>query len=246
MERTTLVTDPILLDRIPFKLEAETVLKAMRVRKAAAQIESMVKEMTEQAQAIAHPKAIYRVSRVQQVDENSVDIDGVRFTSRVLSKCLLNLNRVFPCICTCGREIDGWVVPPGDVMRGYCLETIKTLAVGASIQFIASHLKETYSTGQLTHMNPGEFEDWPLSQQKPLFSLFGDTEKFIGVTLTESYVMKPLKSRSGIYFANEEGFESCQFCPVKKCPGRRVRYQPEKLKEYGVQGEVRNQPEQEV
>ncbi|MDP2919652.1 MAG: vitamin B12 dependent-methionine synthase activation domain-containing protein [Dehalococcoidia bacterium] len=235
MESTTVTTGVILLDRIPFKPEPEAVMKAMRVRRAIAQIEDMVKEMVTQAQAIARPRVIYRVSHVQHVDESSVDIDGVRFTSRVLSKCLLNLNRAFPCICTCGREIDKWVVPANDVMRGYCLETIKTFAVGAAIQFIASHLKETYAPGQLSHMNPGEFGDWPITQQRPLFSIFGDTEKLIGVTLTDSYMMKPLKSRSGIYFANEEGFESCQFCPVKKCPGRRARYQPEKLKDYGVQ-----------
>ena len=234
MNARTLASEPVLLSAIPFKLEPEAVMKAMRVRKATAQIEGMVREMVEQAQAVARPKAAYRVSLVEHVDEDSVDIDGVRFTSRVLSKCLLMLNRVFPCICTCGREIDGLVVPPDNVMRSYCLETIKTFAVAASIQFIGNHLKQTYATGQLSHMNPGEFEDWPLSQQKQLFSLFGDTKKLIGVELTASYVMKPMKSRSGIYFANNEGFESCQFCPIKKCPGRRARFQPEKLKDYGV------------
>jgi hypothetical protein len=207
-------------------------MKAMRVRKATAQVEGMVREMAEQAQAIARPKAAYRVSRVEHVDEDSVDIDGVRFTSRVLSKCLLMLNRVFPCICTCGREIDGLVVPPDDVMRGYCLETIKTFAVAASIQFIGNHLKQTYATGQLSHMNPGSLADWPLTQQRKLFSLLGDVEKLIGVRLTESSVMYPLKSVSGIIFPTEVRFESCQLCPREKCPGRRMAYSSEMAREY--------------
>jgi len=211
------------------------VIKAMRVRRVTAQIGGMVSEMLQQAKEIARPKAAYLVSPVRQVSDSSVEIGGVRFTSRVLSKCLLNLNRVFPCICTCGLELNAWSAEPGDVLRGYCLDTIKTYALFTAIQYLDNHLKDTYSPGKLTHMNPGEFEDWPLGQQKQLFSLFGDTETLLGVTLTQDCLMKPLKSRSGVYFANEEGFESCQFCPMKKCPGRRARYQPEKMNAYGIQ-----------
>lgn len=249
MEVRTEHSAPILLDKIPFTVQPETIIKAMRVRKLTHEIENMVREMLEQARGIVRPKAAYMVSPVRRIDDSSVEIGGVRFTSSVLSRCLSGLNRVFPCICTCGQELDGWAAPSNDVMRGYCLDTIKTYALFAAMQYLDNHLKETYSPGKLTHMNPGEFADWPLSQQKPLFSLFGDTEALIGVRLTESNVMKPLKSRSGIYFANEEGFESCQFCLIKKCPGRRARYQPEKLKEYGVREAAAGsskQPEQEV
>ena len=233
---TRTAQSPILLDRIPFSIEAETVIKAMRVRKLTANVENMVREMLEQAREIARPKAAYLVAPVHHIDEYSVEIGGARFTSRVLSKCLSGLNRVFPCICTCGREIDAWAPPPADMMRGYCLDIIKTHALFAAMQYLDNHLKETYSPGTLTHMNPGEFEDWPITQQKQLFSLFGDTGNLLGVTLSPECVMRPLKSRSGIYFANEEGFQSCQFCPMKKCPGRRARYEPEKLKEFGVGG----------
>jgi hypothetical protein len=76
-------------------------------------------------------------------------------------------------------------------------------------------------------MNPGSLPDWPLEQQRVLFELLGDTRKTIGVELTESLVMVPIKSVSGILFTNEEEFASCRRCSRQGCPGRRVPYDPE-------------------
>ena len=163
---------PIVLDRIPFVVEPDTILKAMRVRKVTAQVDDTVRRMLAQAREIARPKVAFLVSHVRHIDASSVEIGGVGFTSRVLSKCLSGLNRVFPCICTCGREIDAWSMPPDDVMGGYCLDVIKTYALFTAIQHLDKHLRDTYSPGKLTHMNPGEFQDWPLGQQRQLFSLF--------------------------------------------------------------------------
>jgi len=81
-------------------------------------------------------------------------------------------------------------------------------------------------------MNPGSLESWPITQQKELFSLFGNVEELIGVKLTDSCVMFPLKSVSGIYFPTEINFESCQLCPREKCIGRRTPYDPELAKKY--------------
>ena len=51
-----------------------------------------------------------------------------------------------------------------------------------------------------------------------------DVEKLIGVRLTDSFLMVPMKSISGILFPTEVRFESCQLCPRKDCPGRRAPY----------------------
>lgn len=73
-------------------------------------------------------------------------------------------------------------------------------------------------------MNPGSLEDWPISEQKVLFILFKDCGKVIGVELTESFLMVPVKSVSEICFPTETSFESCQLCPRKNCLSRRVAY----------------------
>lgn len=73
-------------------------------------------------------------------------------------------------------------------------------------------------------MNPGSLEDWPLREQHNLFSLLGDSCEAIGVRLTKSAMMVPLKSMSGIEFESGEKFFNCQLCPREKCPGRRAPY----------------------
>ena len=74
-------------------------------------------------------------------------------------------------------------------------------------------------------MNPGSLTDWPLREQRPLFALLGDVRSAIGVELTDTLLMVPRKSVSGIVFVAEETFASCQLCPRYDCPNRRAPYE---------------------
>ncbi|HUT68054.1 MAG TPA: hypothetical protein VMW86_05855 [Dehalococcoidales bacterium] len=217
---------------LPVKLDPASVTKRLRFRNASNRLEEMARELADMALAAARPRAIYQVSRVLSIDGAIVDIDGIRFTSRVLSKNLVNQNTVYPFIATAGRELDELPVPATDVMRRFCLDVIKTVVLVSGIDYLSDYLKEKYSIDSAALMNPGEIDDWPLAQQKPLFALFGGAESQIGVALSESGVMKPMKSRSGILFPNDTGFLSCLLCTQFKCPGRRAAYNPELVKEY--------------
>ena len=68
-------------------------------------------------------------------------------------------------------------------------------------------------------------DDWPLREQRPLFTLLGDVRSAIGVELTDTLLMVPRKSVSGIVFVAEETFASCQLCPRHDCPNRRAPYE---------------------
>jgi len=217
---------------LPVKLDSASVIKHLSLRNANKRLEEMARELTDMALAAARPRAVYQVSQACIVDNFVVDIDGVRFTSRVLSKNLINQDTVFPFIATTGRELDELPVPATDIMRQFCLDVIKTVVLVSGIDYLSDYLKEKYSLDHVALMNPGEIEDWPLTQQEPLFALFGSAEKQIGVTLSESGVMKPVKSRSGILFPNATDFLSCRLCTQFKCPGRRAAYDPELVKEY--------------
>ena len=49
----------------------------------------------------------------------------------------------------------------------------------------------------------------------------------IGVHLTESCMMVPTKTVSGLRFHLEESFESCMLCPRPDCPSRKAPYDPD-------------------
>lgn len=75
---------------------------------------------------------------------------------------------------------------------------------------------------------------WPITQQKQLFSVFGDVEKLIGVRLTDRCLMIPIKSVSGIFFptAGDNTFASCQLCPREECIRRRAPFDAELVSKY--------------
>jgi len=98
-------------------------------------------------------------------------------------------------------------------------------------------LKRHFGLVQLSRMSPGSLKDWPVTEQSPFFSLFGNVEELIGVTLTESMLMIPRKSISGIFFPTEVMFFSCQLCPRKGCPARKAPYDETLRKKYGLNDE---------
>ena len=73
-------------------------------------------------------------------------------------------------------------------------------------------------------MGPGSLEEWPITQQRLLFDAMDGLDRQIGVKLTDSFLMVPVKSISGIRFPSKNRFESCQLCPRKNCIGRRAPY----------------------
>jgi len=220
------------LDNIPVTLEPERVIQRLRVRNQSQTIMEMVGELIDAVLPVARPKAIYALAGVDNQQEDTVDIDGVRFTSKVLRVNLDGINRVFPYVATCGREVDEIEVAPGDVLKAYSLDIIKMMVLGSAIKHLSEYLERRYRPGQMSHMNPGSLPDWPLDQQEQLFSVLGDVEAAVGVTLTEGMLMVPTKSSSGIYFPTEVRFESCQLCPREDCVGRRVPYDPALVEQY--------------
>ncbi len=219
------------LDRIPVNIDPAAVMKFLRVRRSDNRTVEPLNEVIADVTALARPKVIYRLSWVEEKGDGFVMVDGVRFASKVMRKNLDTVERVFPYVATCGTEVEA-ISYPGDVMKAYYLDAVKMNLVGQANQHLTAYVKKRFALGQTAHMNPGSLQDWPLTEQRKLFSLLGDVEKAIGVRLTESSVMYPLKSTSGIIFPTEVRFESCQLCPREHCMGRRAPYKPDLVKQY--------------
>ena len=217
---------------IPAQLDAAAAVKRLKTVRMDARLEAMVLELAETVKNIARPQGIYRLAHACAIDGAAVDIEGTVFTSRVLNKLLNGRDTVIPFIVTIGKELDELAVALGDMMKSFYLDNIKTFLLVNAVNYLKEYVKEKHDMPRAALMNPGEIEDWRIGEQRPLFRLFPDAEKRIGVTLTAGGVMHPIKSRSGIVFPNESGFETCLLCTQLKCPGRRAKYDPELQKQY--------------
>ncbi len=213
----------VILDNIPLHLDLAALMRRFHAEEGS-NYASDLGGLVRNAQAIARPKALYRVAFVESKGEEHVIVNGGRLTSRVLRVNLEKAHRVFPYVATCGTELEEWSSSMGDVLHRYWADEIKELALGAAIRALREDLEERYRPGRTSTMSPGSLEDWPLEEQRALFAILGNVEEAIGVQLSESLVMIPTKSVSGIRFPTEESFESCQLCPRENCPGRRSPY----------------------
>ena len=182
------------------------------------------RRLLESAESLIHPRTLYRVASVARISDDEVTIDGVAFSSRVLSINLAKAKRVFPYIITIGKSLESRASASGDLLQQYYLEALGDMALGTAEDYLSAQIKKQNGIKRLVSMSPGSLKDWPITQQKMLFSLFEDTEDLIGVRLTEHMLMLPRKSISGIYFSSKTEFRSCRICPREKCEGRKAPF----------------------
>jgi hypothetical protein len=222
------------LDNIPIKWDLEEVGKQLRLKECSS---SQAREWVEIAEPLIKAKAVYEVSYIDQRGENIIEVNGVTFTSRVLRINLERVERVFPFIITIGKALEDRASSSSDLLRQFYLEALGDMALRSSRRYVEGYLKRHFGLGQLSRMSPGSLKDWPVTEQKPLFSLFGNVKDLIGVTLTESMLMIPRKSISGVFFPTEVKFFSCQLCPRKGCPARKAPYDEMLREKYGLSDE---------
>jgi hypothetical protein len=215
--------ESLILDTVPPQFDLEQLCKTLRVKEGSEHV-GRLKRLLAQAQAAAKPKAFYRPAFIDSRTDDRVVIGGIGFTSRVLQVNLEKVHRVFAYVATCGLELDQWSLSFDDVLDKYWVDAIKEMALRTAVQYLHDHLIEQYRLGRISRMNPGSLPDWPLPEQRPLFDLLGNGPGSIGIHLTDSFLMKPIKSVSGIWFPAEESFESCRLCPREPCRGRRAPY----------------------
>jgi len=215
---------------IPFDFDFEEFAHSMHIP-SGGEMEEGAKRLVNSVLPRTRPKAIYRVSYITERSKDTIVLDNVKFASAFLSEALFEVERVFSYVATCGIELDEAPVDRNDLMVDYCIDALKDMALAAARKFLENYLKEEYRIGKMGSVGPGtgEFHFWPIQQQKELFSLLGDTQKLIGVTLTESFLMIPNKTVSGVFFPSEVNFEVCAFCSRENCPRHKARYRGDRF-----------------
>jgi hypothetical protein len=212
-----------IINNIPLTFDRQAV--AERIHHNPARTDAIdLDGLLAQARDLIHLRAVYEISYIGAKGEDTVEVGAVVFRSRILRKNLDQARKVFPFIITAGPDLEASAGESGDLLRQYYLEEMANGALETAAAWLSGQIKARYGFEGLSAMDPGSLEDWPITEQPKLFSLFGDTERLIGVRLTDSMLMIPRKSISGVFFPSEEGFSSCQLCDRNSCPGRKSPY----------------------
>lgn len=178
-----------------------------------------------QAMAVARPVALY-MPLAPTLYEGGMRIGDTDFDNPFVYKMLSECALVVPYTASCGQEIEQWSGGFTDIFEQFVADTLKQLCLVC----IRTQLFETVTaqcfdrTKNISSINPGSLKEWPITGQIPLFDLLGGRQTEIGVVLSDSLLMFPTKSVSGILFQSDTAYENCQFCPRENCPGRRAPY----------------------
>lgn len=176
----------------------------------------------------------YRIFETIKRDKHNhlVTIEETTFNIKpIISNLIRKAEKAALFVCTAGAGIGEWskeLMSSGDLMKGYVVDVIGSEIVEKAMDRIQENLESDMRTkglGITDRYSPG-YCDWQVSEQQKLFSFFPDN--YCGIRLSESSLMYPIKSVSGIIGigpkAERKGY-TCDFCKVKDCLYRKKRAQ---------------------
>ncbi len=135
-------------------------------------------------------------------------------------------------LCTIGPGMENWsrkLIDNGDYLKGYIVDAVASEAVEQATELTHNHLEaqmQNKSLGITNRFSPG-YCKWSVMEQHTLFSLL--PSGFCGISLTETALMLPIKSVSGIIGIGPEvkrQVYACNLCDEKNCIYRKKNLIP--------------------
>jgi hypothetical protein len=194
--------------------------------------EELIERILPQLSTRCAIRAGYRVCDAKKPDNrcDGLYVGGTFFTTqKIVAGRMKNAEQAACFVCTIGPHMEAWarqLVLEGDTVMGHLVDTVATVAVENAADTLHDHLGRKMREQGLRVTNrysPG-YCGWSVSEQHALFSFF--PVDFCGVTLTDSALMKPIKSVSGMIgigrAVSYAGY-TCERCSMSDCTYRALR-----------------------
>jgi len=225
-EESTLnsTTSKTIISLTDIDIPLNALLKLLRTDEESEAMEDIT-AMHREAAGIANPAAVYAPFS-PEVRSGILYINETGIEDPFVIKMLSGHETVVPYAATCGTELDAWAGGFTDIYEQFIADSLKALYLSAVQEKLFSEVKNNFFNRKkhISSLNPGSLSEWPITGQSQLFRILGEVSGDIGIVLTESFLMIPNKSVSGIFFGSEEEFHNCQLCPRDDCPNRRAPY----------------------
>ena len=212
---------------IPFKYESIYRLMGYRDNEPDPRIREMIGEMMAELETVCRPRFGYGVFEGAIESDLTVRVSGVEFRpGRTITSSLKGASRYILFVATTGREFEAWlnaVKAENDIVRLFVADAIGSI-LADNLSFVGvERLEQRYAGTEMKLSNPYSpgYCGWHVREQKGLFSLL--PKGICGVELTESCLMIPIKSVSGMVAMGKEVEKrpyGCAICGMKTCIGR--------------------------
>ena len=197
-------------------------------------IPSMIEDVLAHVESYCDIQGGYRIfdSFSRDKRQHLVTLDNVTFSVKpIISNLIRKAEKAALFVCTAGEGVGRWskdLMSEGDLMKGYVVDVVGSEIVEKAMDKIQDILEvemKKIGLGITDRYSPG-YCDWHVSEQQKLFSLL--PENYCNIKLSETSLMNPIKSVSGIIGigkkAEKKGY-TCDFCHIKDCIYRKKREQ---------------------
>jgi len=181
---------------------------------------------------LASPALCHKIERISYIDHSTVHLrNGMSFTSPILAKVFDHCEEMVIFVVSIGSALEEEAARLSEENRlteAYVLDRLGSLTAEHAVNVFYNNVKRHYRNkgyGVTLRFSPG-YCDWPVNDQQKLFLLL-DADR-IGVSLTDSCLMQPRKSVSGVFglFPLTDGttlstYNPCSHCEKKGCAARR-------------------------
>jgi hypothetical protein len=192
----------------------------------------LIEEILKEAGEICTIKAEYAIFSDVKFDSasKSVVINNTSFyVKKIVFGQIKKSESAALFICTAGEEIgvrSKNAMKERDFLRGYIYDLVGSEIAEGAADLMQNDLEKYLSLSRLKITNrysPG-YCGWDVAEQQKLFQLMPDNS--CGISLSESSLMEPIKSVSGIIGIGENvkaHSYTCQICDMKDCIYRKAR-----------------------
>ncbi|MDD5021493.1 MAG: hypothetical protein PHR82_05065 [Endomicrobiaceae bacterium] len=184
-----------------FKINYHDVLIRMGANKFKTRIdektESLITESIENVQKILQPK--YAISYTdKKIENNKIIIENFIIESKDIIKLLEKSEIICGFVATVGHAIDIKIdlLQKQDKALAYIYDSIGSVAIEQLVDNINDEIKKSNSGYTLTRRFSVGYGDWKIENQKPFLVWLGADK--IGITLSDTFQMNPMKSVSAI------------------------------------------------
>lgn len=188
-------------------------------------INFLIKEVLNDLAGVCQARYLYTLLPGQKQSERSINISGIEFkTGKMITSYLDGVEKFCVFVATAGEEYVEYksrLRNNGDFIREFIVDAIGSVIAESCVSMISAELTEK----GLKHTYPYSpgYCGWKLTEQTNLFSLLPESP--CGIELTDSCLMIPVKSISGVIATGDNVQKrdyGCAICENINCYKRKI------------------------
>ena len=212
------------------RVDREEILRLLGEQEGAADphSKSTVERCIEECRAVMKPEAAYvMIEAGTPASSEELAAGELRFHSGKIVHRMLKQSETYAAfIVTVGpgpENLARELLEKGDYLEGYIIDLVASALVDSVADAVHQKIRFEAEASQMKVTNrysPG-YCSWDVAEQQKLFSLF--PADCCGISLSESSLMHPVKSISGLIgIGTQVKFNdyTCEICPMKECAFR--------------------------